>query len=166
MDNKQKAVNDCIKPFTVSRKCEAITPSRHTDNPVFTIDGSEQGWFTNGDVIEDLHNHIENFTESLGTKIPIRWFLFLNLLKDCSKLRPFLSLQKCYKLAQEEDIMMDEKDVREALELFDELNLVLHFSKFLPNVVFSSPVFLFNKVSEIIVQSFDCTALNLSLIHI
>ena len=60
-------------------------------------------------------------------------------------------------MAKNEKIMMNNKDdVIEALELFDELNLVLYFSKFLPNVVFISPAFLLNKVSEIIVQSFDC----------
>ena len=153
---KHKAVNECIKPFIQSKKCIALTPSRHVDNPVFAVDGSEEGWASNGDVIDDLHTHIERVTEGLGVKIPIRWFLFLNLLKDHSRKSPFLSLKECYEMAEQEDIMMDEHDVDKALVLFDELNLILYFPHVLHDVVFCSPEFLFNKVSEIIAQSFDC----------
>ena len=156
LQEKHKAVNECIKPFTQSKKCTALTPSRHINNPVFAIDGSAQGWASNGDVIDDLHAHIERVTEGLGVKIPIRWFLFLNLLKDHSRRSPFLSLNECYEIAERQDIMMDENDVNEVLVLFDELNLILYFPNILRDVVFCSPEFLFNKVSEIIAQSFDC----------
>ena len=156
LQEKQEAVDECIKPFTQSKKCAALTPSRHVNNPVFTIDGSEQGWASNGHVVDDLHANIECVTEGLGVKIPIRWFLFLNLLKDHSKTSHFLSLNECYRIAEEEDIAMDKADVDEALVLFDELNLILYFPNVLNNVVFCSPEFLYNKVSEIIAQSFDC----------
>ena len=71
---------------------------------------------------------------------------------------PFLSLNECYEIAEREDIMMDKNDVDEALVLFDALNLILYFPNILYDVVFCSPEFLFNKVSEIIAQSFDCDA--------
>lgn len=158
IDSKQTAVHKCIQPFTKSDKCKAFTPSRHTDKPVFAIDGSEQGWASNEDTIQDLHINIEEFTESLKVKVPIRWFLFLNLLKDASNKEHFISRVECTVLAEKEDIMMDDEDVEKALELFDELNLVLYFPKILPSTVFISPSFLFNKVSEIIVQSFDCAS--------
>ena len=154
LQEKHRAVNECIKPFTQSKKCVALTPSRHIHKPVFCIDGSEEGWAGNGDVIDDIHAHIERVTEGLGVKTPIRWFLFLNLLKD-HKSR-FLSLTECYGIAEREDIMMDKSDVDDALLLFDELNLILYFPNILRNVVFCSPEFLYNKVSEIIAQSFDC----------
>lgn len=156
IDSEQIAVNNCIKPFTESGKCIAFTPSRRTDKPVFAVDGSEQGWSSNADIIDDIHVNIERFTESLKVKVPIRWFLFLNLLKDASKEKHIISRKDCADLAKQEDIMMNNEDVGKALEFFDELNLVLYFPKILPNIVFISPSFLFNKVSEIIVQSFDC----------
>ena len=161
LDKKQKDVNDCIQPYITSKKCEAFTPSRHIAKPIFSIDGSEEGWSSNGNVIDDLHTNIENFTTNLKVEIPTRWFLFLNLLKEQSKHRLFLTLQECKDLAKAENIMMnDEEDIIEALQLLDELNLVLYFHKFLPSVVFISPAFLLNKVSEIIVQSFDCDSPN------
>ena len=135
-----------------------IHPISSCRQTCFTIDGSEEGWSTNGAVIDDLHTNIETFTNELGVDIPIRWFLFLSLIKEMSANKMFLSLQDCYQLAKDEDILMDEEDVDEALELFDELNLVLHFVKFLSEIVFISPSFLLNKVSEIIEQSFDCTS--------
>ena len=157
LEAKHKAVNECIKPFTKSKKCVPLTPSRFVDRPVFAVDGSEQGWSGNGDVIDDLHTHIEKVTEGLGVKIPIRWFLFLNLLKGSTRnAPPFISLRSCYGIARDGDIMMNESDVDEALKLFDELNLILYFPEFLHDVVFCSPEFLFNIVSEIIAQSFDC----------
>ena len=161
LDEKRSEVYKCIQPYIESRKCEAFTPSRHSEKPIFSIDGSEAGWSTNGNVIDDLHTNIENFTKSVKIRVPVRWFLFLNLLKEQQKHRPFLSLQECEDMAKKENIMMNEQDdVIEALELFDELNLVLYFSKFLPNLVFIAPAFLLNKVSNIIVQSFDCDAPN------
>ena len=159
---KNEAVNNCIKPFTESKNCIALTPSRNIDSPVFAIDGSESGWFDNDNVIDDLHISIEKFTDELKMNIPLRWFLFLNLLKEHpDPLIPkehakFLSLQQCYEIAKKENIMMDEKDVDEALLLFDELNLILYFPEALHDVVFCLPKFLYNKISEIIVQSFDC----------
>ena len=153
---KNKGVSECIKPFTQSKKCVPLTPSRNVDCPVFAIDGSEAGWSTNGNVIDDLHIQIEKVAESRGVKIPIRWFLFLDLLKEHSKNAPYLSLQQCYEIARREDIMMDEQDIDEALLLFDELNLILYFPHVLRDTVFCSPEFLYNKVSEIIAQSFDC----------
>ena len=158
--SKQEAVHKCIQPFTGSGNCVPFTPSRHTNKPIYAVDGSEKGWATNEKVIEDLHVKIEKFTESLKVKIPIRWFLFLNLLKDASKDHYFISRAECTALAKKEDIMMDDEDVGNALELFDELNLVLYFPKILPHIVFISPSFLFNKVSEVIVQSFDCVSDN------
>ena len=158
IDSKQEAVHNCIEPFIESGKCKAFTLSRRTDKPVFAIDGSEQGWDNNEDIINEIHVNIERFTESLKVKVPIRWFLFLNLLKDASKKKHFISRAECAALAEKEDIMMDDEDVGKALELFDELNLVLYFPKIVPYVVFISPSFLFNKVSEIIVQSFDCAS--------
>ena len=162
LDDKRREVNNCIQPYIdhESKKCEAITPSRHNEKPVFSIDGSEEGWSRNGNTVDDLHTNIENFMEDVKLQVPVRWFLFLNLLKDQSKHEPFLSLQECKRMAEEGNIMMNDDDVIEALIFFDELNLVLYFRKILPDVVFVSPAFLLNKVSEIIVQSFDCAAPN------
>ena len=44
LQEKNVAVNECIKPFTQSKKCVALTPSRHIHNPVFAIDGSTECW--------------------------------------------------------------------------------------------------------------------------
>ena len=175
IDAKQKAVTECIAPFTELKtneekksfkknetnkknKCVVITPTRHTEKPIFAIDGSEEGWTTNGKMIDKIHIAIENVTDDLDAEIPLRWFLFLNLLKEGCETKRFLDLEACYKLAKDEDISMDEDDVNEALELFDELNLVLHFRKFLPNVVFVSTRFLLDKVTKILVQSFNCSS--------
>lgn len=87
LEEKHRAVNECIKPFTQSKRCVALTPSRRVDHPVFAID-SVEGWSQNCETIDDLHTHIERVTKSLGVKIPIRWFLFLNLLKNS----PFLTV--------------------------------------------------------------------------
>ena len=158
LDGKQKAVDACIRPYTESNRCEALTQSRHTDKPVFAIDGSETGWCSssNVSVVDELHAHIEFFMSRFRKKIPIRWFLFLNILKEESKKKPFITFDRCCRLARDEDLMMDEEDVRKALERFDELNLVLYFKEILREIVFILPSFLINKVSEMIVQSFDC----------
>ena len=53
-------------------------------------------------------------------------FFFINLLKDASKENHIISRKDCADLAEKEDIAMNDKDFGKALELFDELNLVLY----------------------------------------
>ena len=65
LDKKRREVKDCIQPYIESKKCEAFTPSRHNEKPIFSIDGSEEGWSSNGNIIDDLHTNIENFTKSV-----------------------------------------------------------------------------------------------------
>lgn len=65
LDRKRREVNNCIQPYIESKKCEAFTPSRHNEKPIFSIDGSEEGWSSNGKVIDDLHTNTENFAKSV-----------------------------------------------------------------------------------------------------
>ena len=151
LEQKHVGIRECLAKY---EKIEVCTASR--DKPVFAFDASESGWAKNGETLATLRANIQKICESLEVEIPLRWFIFLEILKEYSKDKNYISLQECYVVASDSDVRMSQDQVDEALQFFDELNMILHYSTILPNVVFCKPEFLFNKVSQIIVASFDC----------
>ena len=90
--------------------------------------------------------------------IKLSYFIFLqNLKRGGKKNKTYITIDECEIIAQESYIPLDEQEMVEALRLFHELNLILYFHerKEVDNLVFLDPNFLFQKVTDIIVQSFD-----------
>ena len=141
-------------------KCELIPgPSKSRDVKIFSVDGSEQEWDNDHPDLEDLKNKIEAIAESAERRkvVPIRYYIFLQILKEFTEKNklPLISLQKCIDIATSSDIFMTPTDVKQALELFNKCNVLLYFPEILPEIVFVRPEFLFGKVTNLIVQSFE-----------
>ena len=137
-------------------KCELI-PSRHGHN-IFAIDGSVGGWGKNGATIKDLKECIHQYAQKMSVIVPIRYFVFLQALIDYAekKFTNYLTLEQCRSVAFAGDLFMKESDVKKALVLFDDCNIILYFPEVLPSVVFIKPAFLFILTTNIIVASFEC----------
>lgn len=158
MKGKSKEISERLKPYIGTsklNKCELITPSR--DQCIFALDCSAEGWKKNDDAIDSLKQNVLNYAENLYIEVPIRYFVFLQILTvHAEKKRlQYLTLKQCISVATEGDIFMTESDVVEALKLFDECNIVLYFSRILPSIVFIKPVFLFSRTTDLIVSSFQ-----------
>lgn len=151
---KHRQVHECLNDLYAGvEKFEIMSPTRDRSKPVFAFDGSEKGWSTNAKELDKLRQFISDEERMISVELTIEWFLFLEIIKECTKTKEYLTLKRCEEIAQE-TIKMSPEDVKHALELFDELNLILHYPNILPGIVFTKPAFLYRKVTEIIVASF------------
>ena len=123
---------------------------------IFQIDGSEQGWETNGRIIDEIRQAIENTSHNLVADIPARWyFLQIDLLKaaEASEWR-ILRLEDCYQIGKNLGYEMSNEEIERALKYFNELNIFLYFKDVVKDAVFCDPHFLVKKISDLIAASF------------
>lgn len=100
-----------------------------------------------------LRNRVcESYIEA---EIPIRWFVFQ--LEIFKKLRgtkkEIITFQECRKVGKE--LHMKKKDVEAALLYYHDLTVFLYFPTVLPDIVFTHPQPLYDKLSELICFSFS-----------
>ena len=141
------------------RKCSLMKHTR--DSCIFPVDASKEGWMSNSNVIEDLRNKVHNYSNKIKLEgLPLPYFVILQNLKEFSKKqhKPFLDKCTIQKIIDEQHyISLDATQIEEALNLFADVNLILYFpsSSMLSNLIFVDPNFLYERVTEIIVASFD-----------
>lgn len=156
MKNKSKRIMTELQNYCGPSgigKCE-LFPSRH--GKIFAIDGSIEGWGKNDEAIEDLKECIHQYAEKVSVKVPIRYFVFLQALTAYSD-KDYLTLEQCISVAATRDLFMTESDVKKALVLFDDCNIILYFPEVLPSIIFVKPAFLFGLATDLIVASFEST---------
>ena len=152
MEEKQQILLQCLDPCI---KRDGII---HASNEmvIFDIDGSKTGWSKNDTMLRSLRKKIiGRKTTWMEIDVPIRWFAFQLELKDHAKQNNlnFVMLTVCYEIGQQLD--MNHEDVDQVLLFLDEVNIILYYPTILPEVVFCNPQFLLQKVTEIIVASFE-----------
>ena len=88
-------------------------------------------------------------------KIPLRWYALELLLKEIAKSqgRYVLSTDECFIVAQR--LHFDEESFKAALEYLDKLNIIYYYPKILPNIVFSDPQVLLDKLTELVKFSYE-----------
>ena len=160
LETRNAKVSQCLS----SSKCletvnfEMILPSRDPKKPVFAFDGSESGWNCeeNARDLNKLQLSIADDGRMISVKLPLNWFIFFEAIKEDTnqKDKYFLTIEECKIIAQAREIRMSTTDTDEAIQLFDELNLILYFSSILPTIVFTKPAFLYRKVTLLIAESF------------
>ena len=85
-------------------------------------------------------------------KIPIGWFLLEQDIIKASK-GGVISKKECIGIAS--ILNIDEEALTAALKYFDDLNIFLYYPSVLPEVVFSDPQILLNKVTELVHFSYS-----------
>ena len=162
LKRKSAVINESLKPYigttSGSRKCGIFSPNRSKEQRIFAIDGSEQGWNENGDCLDKLKGIIHEYAANITQDVPMKYFIFLKILKDYAKKMKmdFLKLYLCNEIAASADISMSSSDVKGCLKLFNDVNLILYFPEVLEDVVFIKPEFLLRRVSDLIVASLHC----------
>jgi len=152
LESKHEILYDCLEPYI--NEDGIIAPSRQ--QLIFEIDGSEEGWSRNDDVLTKLRKEVIRRSESMKIDMPIRWFVFHLTLKEHAKKNKFdfVTLEVCYEIGKQ--CQMNHTDVDQVLLFLDEVNIILYYPKIIPNMVFCNSQFLLRKVTEIIVASFEC----------
>ena len=162
LKEKSKEISERLHPYVGYKveKCGMFSPQRGEDQKIFAIDASEQGWESNLDILDSLKSHILSNAKKNPVDVPIRYFLFLqSLLAFVKKAqKQYVTLDECYNVAATSDIAMTKSDVKKALQLFNDCNLILYFPNTLEHVIFVKPGFLYGMVTDLIVSSFQCVS--------
>ena len=156
LHKKSKEIKEVLMPLTGSKtKCDIIEYSR--DQCIFPFDASEKSWNKNGNILESLKNKVDMYAHGDPSDIKLSHFIFLQNLKKIGKKEPFIMIHKCEDIARNSYVPLENQEMYEALHLFHEVNLILYFreSKEVNDLVFLDPNYLFQMVTDIIVQSFD-----------
>ena len=91
------------------------------------------------------HCHIE-------VPIPVNWYLFHIAIEELkSQEKNIIPISFFYKTGKEHN--MEEEEVKSALQYLHDLNVCLYYPNILPDVVFTSPHYLFEKISDILAVS-------------
>ena len=157
MERRNADISHCLSglEYLETVNFELIPSSRDLRKPVFAIDGSKS-YEENASELDKLQSGITDDARMIPVKLPLKWFIFLQAIKedmDRSN-KYFRSLDECRKIAQAKEIQMSTTETNEAIQLFDELNLILYFSSIHSSIVFTMPAFLCRKVTLLITQSF------------
>ena len=158
---KSKIINEKIKPYVGYSvgKCNLYSGQRGKDQVIVAIDGSEEGWNKNHNALEKLKTFINQQVGKKEVQVPIKYFVFLQLLKSAAKKgMPYITLDECSAFASSSN--MSSREVKEALRKFNDLNIVLYFPHILENIAFLKPDFLFCMVTNLIVLSFQSESNN------
>ena len=91
---------------------------------------------------------------SFNVNIPIRWYVFdLSMKEEASKEKHgIISLEFCYYIGSK--FSMSKGEVDQCLIYLDSMRLCIYYPTVLPNVVFTSPQFLIDSLSNIVRVSF------------
>ena len=84
--------------------------------------------------------------------IPVNWYLFHIAIEELkSKEKDIIPISFFYKIGEEHN--MEEEEVKSALQYLHDLNVCLYYPNVLPDVVFTSPHYLFEKISDTLAVS-------------
>ena len=112
-------------------------------------------------VIEQVRDVLLGETSIPPVDIPARWFALEILLEEMAQAlkRGVLSRQDCFAAAIEK--LHFEEDAGEfdaAIHYLDELSVLLYYPHILPDVVFADPQVVLDKVTELVIASFERNA--------
>ena len=87
-------------------------------------------------------------------KIPVRWYVFdLNIKEEASKeTHGMISLESCYAIGNR--FSMSTTEVDQCLIYLDSMRLCIYYPNILPHVIFTSPQFLIESLSNVVRVSF------------
>ena len=108
------------------------------------------------DETQKMAEKIRNLTSEYytETEVPITWYLFQIAIEELKasgdEMIPFV---KFVKIAENHN--MNEAEVKAALQYLHDLNVCLYYPEIHPQVVFTSPQYLFDKISDIIAVSLN-----------
>ena len=108
------------------------------------------------DETKKMAGKIRNLTARYNTEkeVPITWYLFQIAIEElkasCEEMISFPEFVQIGKYRN-----MNEAEVKAALQYLHDLNVCLYYPEILPQVVFTSPQYLFDKISDIIAVSLN-----------
>ncbi len=123
------------------------------DELIFALNGKDPG--AHEERMAEMIRSFVGKSPSKLTEVPIWWYILEISLKDMSNRlnRKVLSKQECLEVAKR--INIKEDALVEALKFFHEQHIFHYYLNILPNVVFTSPQVLLDKLTELVKEAYD-----------
>ncbi len=120
---------------------------------IFALNGKDPG--AHEQEMAMIIRHVVDDSPSKVIEVPIWWYVLEISLKDMSNRlnRKVLSKQECLEVAKQ--INIKEEALVEALKFFHEQHIFHYYVDILPNVVFTSPQVLLDKLTELVKEAYD-----------
>ena len=160
LEEKNRTLNSSLAKY---KDICITTPQGELIHPVNTLISEGPGRQSKSIELSQL------ITSSPGTMVkfdlPVKWFLFQLNISKLGQATPYniLNRNKCLEVGN--DLHMTPEDVEGALMHFDALGMLFYFPLVLPNIVFTHPEPLLNKVSKLTSLSFLTTLGDLPTLH-
>ncbi len=123
------------------------------DELIFALNGKDPG--PHEERMAEMIRSLVEDSPSEVIKMPIWWYVLETSLKEMSNRlnRKVLSKQECLEVAKQVNIKEDA--LTEALKFFHEQHIFHYYVDILPNVVFTSPQVLLDKLTELVKEAYN-----------
>ena len=150
LDTKNKVLQEYLSEFL-----DLFIFYNHDSNElIFPVDNL--CWWNRQKISADIRSRLlcSRSDISFNVKIPIRWYVFdLNMKKEASKeTHGIISLESCFIIGNK--FGMNKSEVKHCLNYLDSMRLCIYYPTIIPRVVFTSPQFLIDCLSNIVRVSF------------
>ena len=110
------------------------------------------------EIAEEIRKIIMQKCAAMPDKIPLRWYCLELKLQEIAQAlgREVMSKDECFAVALR--LHFDRESFEAALEYLHELNIIVYYPDTLPDVVFSDPQVLLDKVTELVKLSYELKA--------
>ena len=147
---KNKVLQECLGEFLDL----FIFYNRDSNELIFPV--NNLCWWSRQKISADIRSRLlcSRFDISFNVKIPIRWYVFdLNMKKEASKeTHGIISLESCFIIGNK--FGMNKSEVKHCLNYLDSMRLCIYYPNIIPRVIFTSPQFLIDCLSNIVRVSF------------
>ena len=151
VETKNAAINDMISCSECFRKSLI---SHYDYNPLFCVNAREPNEHDYEVANQFKQSVVKQFTTSEPFEIPIRWFVFEQILQELSSLNksPVFSMKQCKEVASW--LNMNPDTLHVPLRYLVRHNIVSWFENILPDVIFTSAQVILDKVTELVERSY------------
>ena len=148
---KNKKLNSMLSPDL--QEC-VIYSKRSLEELIFALNAKNPG-DEDKKVAEEIRRVIMEECVGEPHPIPLRWYLFMQKLQKMAEGlgRKVLKKSECIRIAS--TVGCDVASCEAALEFFNDLNQLFFFSLVLPDVVFVDPMVLIEKITELVLFSYE-----------
>ena len=151
LKTKNKVIQKCLSEFLDL----FIFYNLVSDELIFPVDNLCR--WNRQKITADIRSRLlcSHFDISFNVKIPIRWYVFdLNMKKEASKeTHGIISIESCFNIGRKL-FGMNKSEVKHCLNYLDSMRLCVYYPTIIPRVIFTSPQFLIDCLSNIVRVSF------------
>ena len=153
-DKKNAQILQLLQPMLGKQIIYYDASTQRVIFPVNSKTPASKDW----SVIDQVRDVLLGETSIPPDDIPSRWFALEILLEEMAQAlkRGVLSRQDCFAAAMKK--LHFEEDAGEfdaAIHYLDELSVLLYYPRILPDVVFADPQVVLDKVTELVIASFE-----------